>query len=106
MLEKFFHHCERKLTFVPAKTFLLVPEIKSDGSCIIVTKCLESLSDPLSSLKFTDFDIQKCVENGVTYKSLGITKDMRVGFESECEALESRFNEIENRIFVESSKTE
>lgn len=106
LLNKFFHHCPVNDTYCQDLTYVLVPEVKPDGSSVIVTKVLETLDNPFAALTFEDFSIQNCIRNGVSYGALGITKDMRLGYESQFDALEKSFNDNESKFFVQPSNPE
>lgn len=100
MLSKFFESApviDCSIQSTPDIT--LVVEHQSDGSVVTVPKCLDSLIDPLSSLTFTDFSISECLKKGVSYKSLNISPDLRLGFDAEIDSFNSRLEEISDKLF-------
>lgn len=67
--------------------------------------CVETSEDPLSLLSFDDFSLSQMIKNGISYKSLNITPDMRLGHEKDFDALAKRFDSMSKQMFVET-KTE
>lgn len=87
-------------------TLVLCHELDSEGNSKTILKTMDSLLEPLSLLSFTDFQLSEMIKNGVSYSSLNISNDMRIGHEQELIALEERFKSLESQIFqnVEQSK--
>ena len=100
MLPKFFESApviEGSCQSLP--DIILCVERQFDGSVISVPRCLDSVIDPLSSLTFTDFSISECLKKGVSYKSLNISPDLRLGFDDEIDSFNSRLEEISEQLF-------
>ena len=80
-------------------TFVLCHELDSEGNSKTILKSMDSLLEPFSLLSFTDFQLSEMIKNGVSYNSLNITPDMRIGHESEFAAFDERFKSVESQIF-------
>lgn len=99
----FFYKSPSRLPNYPVgETFVLCHEVDSDGKVKLVRKEMSSLLEPMSLLSYTDFQLSEMIKNGVSYKSLNITDDMRLGREADFEAFEKRFTELESQIFEQS----
>lgn len=69
--------------------------IDTENGPVITRVCLETSVRPLAALSFSDFSLSECLKNGVTYKSLQIDKNLRLGHDD----IITSFNErLENNV--------
>ena len=85
-------------------TVIICSEESSDGSVDMVQKVLETQTDPLALMSYSDFSIASMIKNGVSYKSLMISPDLRLGHDSEIDQFNSHLEEINDSLF--NSKSE
>lgn len=83
--------------FMP--TVLETHEIHEDGTVEKKQVILEKESNPLLGLKFSDFNINECLRHGIMYKSLAISKDLRLGFDSEIDAFNEKLESVASKMF-------
>lgn len=80
-------------------TLVMVSETQADGTCAVVVKDLNSVSDGLHSLDYDDFKIQKMLESGVSYKAIQISSDYRLGNDDEINAFNEKLASIADKLF-------
>lgn len=86
---------------VPRLTHYLAHD--DDGNLSV--HILEKDIHPLSSLNWDDFSLERLVKSGVNIKSLGISTDLRIGFDSEIDAFNERLMSISDKLFNVESKS-
>lgn len=102
-MSRFFCSCDRSEVLAPHSLTMVL--CHDEGSDSVVTKCLDTMIDPLAALSFSDFSIAECIKHGISYKALNITPDMKLGHDKEFESLEQRFADTSSNLF-NPSKTE
>lgn len=99
-MHKFFYSSPKRNMLLPQDvTQILAPEYDSDGNCKVTLKDITTFTQELSMLNWSDFTIAEMLRNGVTYDSLNITPDLRIGHEQEFSDFDTRFHALEKQIF-------
>lgn len=80
-------------------TTVLLPTRNSDGTVTIATKILESVVDPLSVLKFSDYSINNMLAAGINPKAIHISKDIRIGSDKDIEKFNAHIDELAEQMF-------
>lgn len=102
LLGSFFgrSHCDVKpVPFEEQFTEVQIPERAKDGTITVVTKVLETIVDPLATLKFSDFSINAMLEAGVAPKSIHLTPDIRIGSDKQLKEFNARVDELAEQMF-------
>lgn len=106
LLGSFFgrSHCDvSPVSFEEQFTEVQIPERAKDGSITVVTKVLETVIDPLATLKFSDFSINAMLEAGVAPKSIHLTPDIRIGSDKMLKEFNARVDELAEQMFNSKS---
>lgn len=97
-----FSVANRCQDFIPVM-FTRVLAHDDEGNCCV--KILEKELEPLSSLSWDDYSLERLVKSGVDIKSLGISKDLRMGFDSEIDEFNERLMSLSDKLYdVEQPK--
>lgn len=106
MLQFFYVPPIRSLELPSDVTEILSTESDRDGNVKLVKKDIQTFLGNLALLSYSDFTLAEMIKNGVSYDSLNITDDMRMGHESDFAAFEERFKSLESQIFTETPPSE
>ena len=90
----FYKSPDRVVADISENTPVLCHEVDSDGNSKTLLKYMDTLLEPLSLLSFTDFQLSEMIKNGVSYDSLNITDDLRLGHEAEFAAFDKRKSSV------------
>lgn len=84
-------------------TIILDTEISDDNSVKVVRKSVEVLCEPLSALSFSDFNLQKLLRSGISYKSLQIPTDLRMNHDIDFVEFDNNLESISDQLFNKES---
>lgn len=105
MTERFFPEAAQAAVYPHSPTIQRVSVITESGNTLIECIDVDTIDDPLRCMKYTDFSIQKCIENGVDLKHLNIVHDAKIGIDdADIEDFDSRVESISNELFNQENK--
>lgn len=102
LLGNFFgrSHCDVKpVPFEEQFTPVQIAERAKDGTVTITTKVLETVIDPLATLKFSDYCLNAMLEAGIAPKSIYLVPDIRIGSDKELKEFNARVDELAEKMF-------
>lgn len=99
-MQRFFPKPCEKVQPVHSPTIQRVPVVTESGDTLIECIDVDTVDESLKLLSYTDFDIQRLIENGVDLKHLQITRSSGLGVDdSILDDFDSRLESISDQLF-------
>lgn len=100
MKELFTKTCVHDIERRQRPTVVIRSAFDSNGSAVTEIVVIEEQINPLAPLTYDDFILSRMIANGVKYKPLNISKDLRIGSDTQIKSFNERIEKMSNELVV------